>query len=199
MKIKKFETLSNGLCRITPNEGAVFYVRKEYLSSISFDEIYAGVEFNEDQTSELLDAGFAALAELKAVSYLARSEQCRFKLTNKLIQKGFEKKYIDQCLDFLESMNLLSDSRYAAAWLNTRKTNHYEGSTKLRAELSARGISREVSAKALDEFFLQNPEEELCQKAYEKLSRSKSGDKLISSLLKAGFSYKLVKQILPAD
>lgn len=195
MIIKKFEPLSNGLCRITPDEGAVFYIRKEYLISVDFDSIYAGVEFSEEETSELLDAGFAAVCELKAVSYLARCEQCRFKLSNKLIQKGFEKKYVEQSLNYLESVNLLSDSRFATAWLNGRKTNHSEGRTRLLAELLGRGISREVATSALDEFFLENNEEELCKKAYEKLSKTKSGEKLISALVKVGFSYKMVKNI----
>ncbi len=196
MKITKFEPTSTGLCRITPDEGAIFYIRKEYIPNIDFDSIYAGAEFNEEQTSELLDAGLAAVVELKAITYLARCEQCRFKLTNKLIQKGYEKQYIQIALDFLESVNLLSDSRYATAWLNSRKTNHYEGRTKLSAELAARGISREVAAAALDEFFTENDEEEICRKAVEKLSRTKSGDKLKAALINAGFSYKVFNYLL---
>ena len=196
MKITKFEPTSTGLCRITPDEGAVFYIRKEYLPNIDFDSIYAGTEFNEEETSELLDAGLAAVVELKAITYLARCEQCRFKLTNKLIQKGYEKQYIQTALDFLESVNLLSDARYATAWLNGRKTNHYEGRTKLAAELAARGISREVATAALNEFFTENDEEEICRKAVEKLSRTKSGDKLKAALLNAGFSYKMFYYLL---
>jgi regulatory protein len=196
MLIKKFEPTSTGLCKVTPDSGAIFYIRKEYLVELNFDSVFAGAEFNEEETSELLDAGLAAVVELKAITYLARCEQCRFNLTNKLVQKGFQKKYINQALDFLESKKLLSDSRFATAWLNGRRLNHYEGRTKLAAELAARGIGREVAEEALDEFFTENDEEEICRKAYEKLSRSKSGEKLTAALVKAGFSYKRVKCII---
>ena len=196
MLVKKFEVTSTGLCRITPDQGAVFYVRKEYLPGIDFDSICAGSDFSEEETSLLLDAGFSALAELKAITYLARCEQCRFNLTNKLVQKGYEKKHIQAALDFLESKNLLSDCRFATAWLNSRKTNHYEGRSRLSAELAARGIGREVACQALDEFFSENDEEEICRKAYHKAWKGgKRDEKLISVMIKAGFSYKMVKQI----
>ena len=197
MVIKKFEPTSTGLCRLTPGEGAVFYIRREYLPHIDFDRIYAGTEFSGDEESELLDAGLAAVAELKAISYLARCEQCRFKLTGKLIQKGYDKKYINMALDFLESKNLLSDSRFAAAWLNSRRTNHFEGRSKLSAELAARGIAREVAAAAIEEFFTENDEYEICCKAYKKLSgKGKPEEKLISSLMTAGFSWKMIKSVM---
>lgn len=196
MVIKKFEPTSTGLCKITPEEGAVFYLRKEYLVGVDFDSIFAGAEFDEEQTSELLDAGLAAVAELKAITYLARCEQCRFNLTNKLVQKGYEKKYIDMALNFLEGKKLLSDLRFATAWLNGRKINHYEGRTKLAAELAGRGIGREVAMAALDEFFSENDESEICKKALEKLSRRKTGEKLIAAMMNAGFPYKMFREFL---
>ena len=119
------------------------------------------------------------------------------KLTSKLVQKGYDKKYINMALDFLESKNLLSDSRFATAWLNSRRTNHYEGRSKLSAELAARGISREVAAAALDEFFTENDEYEICCKAFKKFSgKGKSEEKLISSLMTAGFSWKMIKSVM---
>ena len=198
MLIKKFEPTSTGLCRLTPDQGAVFYVRREYLPGFDFDSLFAGAEFeSEGEISLLLDAGLASLVELKAITYLGRCEQCRFNLTNKLIQKGYEKKYIAMALDFLESKNLLSDRRFASAWLNSRKTNHYEGRTRLAAELASRGIGREVAAGALDEFFQENDEEELCRLALNKLICKNKNDKnLIKSLADNGFSYKIIQKVL---
>ena len=87
----------------------------------------------------------------------------------------------------------MSDLRFATAWLNTRKINHFEGRSRLAAELAARGIEREVAGQALDEFFTENDEDEICRKAYEKLSKSKSGEKLTAALMRAGFSLKQIK------
>ena len=198
MKIKSVEPTSyEGMYKLTPEQGVVFYTRQEYLSGIELNNIQCGSEFIDDDEEALLDAGLICAVELKAVSYLARSEQCRFGLKRKLLAKQYKSEYIDKALAFLESKNYLSDERYAAAWLNDRRINHYEGQTKLLLELQSRGIDKAVAADAVKEFFTDNDEEEICRKAYERfVKKGKSEDKLIEALLKAGFAYKLIKNVI---
>ena len=190
------ETSYSGMFKLTPEEGSAFFVRKEYLPEGLFERIDVGLEFDDEETDSLLDAGLTCEVELKAVGYLARAEQSRFGLTRKLIEKKYEKKYVEAALTYLEGRGYLSDLRYATAWLNTRKINHYEGRSRLAAELAARGISREVATAALDEFFSENDEDEICRKAYEKLAKSKADEKLIAALLRSGFSMKQIKSII---
>lgn len=196
MVVKTFaESSYSGMFKFTPEEGSSFYIRKDYLPDGLFDRIDTGADFNETETESLLDAGLTCAVELKAVAYLARAEQSRFGLTRKLIEKKYDKKYVEAALTYLEGRGYLSDLRYATAWLNTRKINHYEGRSRLAAELAARGIARDVATAALDEFFTENDEDEICRKAYEKLSKSKSGEKLTATLMRAGFSLKMIKHI----
>ena len=190
------ESSYSGMFKLTPEEGSAFFVRKEYLPEGLFERINVGLEFDDEETDSLLDAGLTCAVELKAVGYLARAEQSRFGLTRKLIEKKYDKKYVEAALTYLEWRGYLSDLRYATAWLNTRKINHYEGRSRLAAELAARGIARDVAGKALDEFFTENDEDELCRKAYEKLSKSKADEKLIAALLRSGFSMKQIKSII---
>ena len=187
------ETSYSGMFKVAPEEGSAFYVRAEYLPEGLFERIDVGAEFDETDTDSLLDAGLTCAVELKAVGYLARAEQSRFGLTRKLIEKKYDKKYVEAALTYLEGRGYLSDLRFATAWLNTRKINHFEGRSRLASELAARGISREVATTALDEFFTENDEDEICRKAYEKLSKSKSGEKLTAALMRAGFSLKQIK------
>ena len=190
------ESSYSGMFKLTPEEGSAFFVRKEYLPEGLFERINVGLEFDDEETDSLLDAGLTCAVELKAVEYLARAEQSRFGLTRKLIEKKYDKKYVEAALTYLEWRGYLSDLRYATAWLNTRKINHFEGRSRLAAELAARGIARDVAGKALDEFFTENDEDELCRKAYEKLSKSKADEKLIAALLRSGFSMKQIKSII---
>ena len=190
------ESSYSGMFKLTPEEGSAFFVRKEYLPEGLFERINVGLEFDDEETDSLLDAGLTCAVELKAVGYLARAEQSRFGLTRKLIEKKYDKKYVEAALTYLEWRGYLSDLRFATAWLNTRKINHYEGRSRLSAELTARGIARDVANKALDEFFTENDEDELCRKAYEKLSKSKADEKLIAALLRSGFSMKQIKSII---
>ncbi len=189
------ETSYSGMFKITPEEGSAFFVRKEYLPEGLFERLDVGEALDDDEADSLMDAGLSCAVELKAVAYLARAEQSRFGLTRKLIEKKYDKKYVEAALTYLEGRGYLSDARYAAAWLNTRKINHYEGRSRLAAELAARGIARDVANKALDEFFSENDEDEICRKAYEKLSKNKSDEKLTAALMRAGFSLKQIKSI----
>jgi len=199
MIIKKIEETSNpGMIKVIADEGAAFFLRKEYLINVDFDSIDVGKEYSdEEQVNEILDGGLASAVEIKAISYLARCEQSHFGLSRKLLEKGYEKKYIEMAFAFLEKKNLLSDLRFSSAWLNSRRIGHYEGRPKLMAELQSRGISREVANKALDEFFEENDEQIICRKAYEKLLRKgKTEDKLVAAMIQAGFSYKMIKEAM---
>ena len=189
------ETSYSGMFKVTPEEGSAFFVRKEYLPEGIFERLDVRVEFDDEEADSLMDAGLTCAVELKAVSYLARAEQSRFGLTRKLIEKKYDKKYVEAALTYLEGRGYLSDLRFATAWLNTRKINHYEGRSRLSAELAARGIAREVANKALDDFFTENDEEEIFRKAYEKLSKSKSDEKLTAALLRAGFTMKQINKV----
>ena len=189
------ETSYSGMFKIAPEEGSTFYIRKEYLPEGLFERLDIGAEFDDDETDSLLNAGLTCAVELKAVGYLARAEQSRFGLSRKLIEKKYDKNYVEAALTYLEERGYLSDLRYATAWLNTRKTNHYEGRIRLSAELAARGISRDVAVAALDEFFSENDEDEICRKAYEKLAKTKSGEKLTSAMIRAGFTQKQIRNL----
>lgn len=191
------EQTASGLVLILTTEGSAFFIRPDYLTTISPLSIKPDAEFTEEQEEEIIDAGFATSAEAKAVDYLSRAEQCRFKLTQKLIEKGFEKKHIDMALDYLESKNYLNDRRYTESFLHLRKINHLEGRIKLTKELQNRGINREIIKDCLDQFFLENNEEELCIKAMKKMQKKgKSGEKLENALFNAGFPYNMIRRLV---
>lgn len=144
---------------------------------------------NQTESSAVTEA---SAATQKALALLARCEQCRAGLERKLLQKGYSKAVVSGVLDALEEKGFLSDERFARAWLNSRRIGKSEGRTRLLAELSARGISKEVSKKAVDAFFEEFSEEEICAKAARKfLSQGKSGEKLMAAMTRSGFAYKM--------
>lgn len=181
---------------ITVESGPSFFIRIDYLNFVDAKDIKPCAEFFEEKEEDILDAGLCFAAERKAEDYLSRSEQSRFGLNRKLLAKGFDKKAINRALDYLESKNYLSDARFARAWLNNRKISKAEGRIRLSAELASRGIDKNTVNAALDEYFEENSEEELCLRAYEKYLRlGKSEDKIIASLNRSGFSNKLIQTV----
>lgn len=149
-------------------------------------------DLDQTQTETQASAAEASAAAQKALALLARCEQCRSGLERKLLQKGYPKDTVEGVLDALEERGLLDDLRFARAWLNSRRIGHFEGRTRLLSELAARGIGKETAKKAVDGFFEEFDEEEICARAVKKfLSQGKSGEKLMASMIRAGFSWKL--------
>lgn len=196
MKISDFEMLSDDLVKVYIDSGSSFYMRFSFLQNLSSDKIINKEELTEEEAADLTDAGLIFAAERKAEDYLARCEQSRFGLTRKLVEKGFDKKYVSAALDWLVSKNYLSDERFAGAWLRGHILTKFQGRSRLLNELLIRGIDRNTATKAIDELFETADEEELCRKAYEKqVAAKKQGDKLIKAMLDAGFSYKMIQKI----
>ncbi len=187
---------------ITPDSGPAFFLRSEYLSSVSPERLCIGEDFSDEESEDILNAALVFSAEKAALSYLGRAEHCRASLSRKLIQKGISKEAVDASLDFLEKKGLLSDRRFSDAWLRSRAINHAEGRARLSSELSFRGVKKKDIEDALDEFFKSRNEMELCKKAYQKLlssSKSLSPDKIMSSLLRKGFSFKMITSLINED
>lgn len=181
---------------ITTVSGPSFFIRTVYLSLIQPEEIVDSAEFLEDKEEELVDAGLCFAVEQKALDYLNRSEQYRIGLTAKLTAKGFSKFHINKALDYLEGKKYLDDRRFAGVWLRNRAITHAEGRTKLAMELASRGIDKAYIKEALDEFFEENSEEEICVRAYKKCVKiKKDEDKINSYLIKNGFSIKLIQKV----
>ena len=154
-------------------------------------------DLDQTQTETQASAEEASAAAQKALALLARCEQCRSGLERKLLQKGYSKDTVEGVLDALGERGLLNDLRFARAWLNSRRIGHFEGRTRLLSELAARGIGKETAKKAVDGFFEEFDEEEICARAVKKfLSQGKSGEKLMAAMIRAGFNYKMAANVL---
>lgn len=196
LRIISVKKSSRGVWDLETSAGA-FFLRADYLDVCKPEDITVDSVFSDERIEDLLQAGFCYSAEKKALDYLNRAEHSAFLLRNKLIAKGFEPEHINKALKFLTKQNLLSDERYAAAFLRNRSISHYEGRIRLLQELSARGLSKAVCHKAVDEFFADNDEELILQKAVEKLKKTGICDeKLKQRLLKSGFSWKQIENFI---
>ncbi len=222
--ITNIKQTSFGVYEITPDSGSAFFLRADYLCSVSpdlllpvkgglgqgdslffdikdFAEGMQGV-FNEEQTADIYNASLIYAAEVAAMSYLSRAEHCRFSLTQKLLKKDYSRNHIETALDYLESINYLSDERFAGAWLRTRYIDHAEGRRRLSAELASRNVDRSAARKALDEFFEDHDEKQICVRAYRKIlrmNRNLTEDKIRVSLARLGFSSSLIKFAMSSE
>jgi regulatory protein len=101
-------------------------------------------------------------------------------------------------LDELEADGLLSDRRFAIAWMRNRAIQKHEGRSKLLAGLLERGIPHAVAQDALDEFFAETPEQTCCQKAVAKYHRVGAAHKapLDAHLKRLGFTPAVIRAVV---
>ncbi|HLB56868.1 MAG TPA: regulatory protein RecX [Coxiellaceae bacterium] len=85
----------------------------------------------------------------KAIDYLSRREHSRFELKQKLLVKNFPEKEIETELNFLSEKDLQSDSRFAHAYVRSRKQAGF-GPIRIAAELRERGVNEKLIAEAVD-------------------------------------------------
>ncbi len=89
-------------------------------------------------------------ARKKAMDYLARREHGRVELRNKLTKFGFDADVSDDAIEQLIHDELQSDQRFADAFIQSR-INQGKGPTRIRIDLSQRGVSDSVIDDGLHE------------------------------------------------
>jgi regulatory protein len=83
------------------------------------------------------------------MDYLARREHGVQELTRKLINHGFDGIAVEAAIDTLLDDGLLSDSRFAEAFIHSR-LQRGSGPQKIRAELRQRGISEDLISLGME-------------------------------------------------
>lgn len=110
----------------------------------------SGRELDAEELEELRLCSAQALAREKALEYLSRRPMSAKELKTKLILKGQDEAIADHCVRWLSDRQLIDDESYAASL-----TRHYAargyGPGRIRAELSRRGIDRELWDGALEQ------------------------------------------------
>lgn len=82
----------------------------------------------------------------RALRYLARRDHSRVELARKLAAYGTPDE-VDEVLARMAELGLLSDRRFAEAWVRTKAARF--GAARLRQELARRGVVRDTIDEAL--------------------------------------------------
>jgi regulatory protein len=86
-----------------------------------------------------------------AMDYLARREHSEQELTRKLTARGFDAALIETAVAELVADGLLSDARFAEAFVNSR-FQRGSGPQKIRMELRERGVADELVSLSIEAF-----------------------------------------------
>jgi len=176
-----------GTAEITISDGSSFVINEEI---IRMYQLYEGMEIDSDTIENLKKENEVLAVKEKALDIVSRSEQSGYMLKNKLIKKGFDKQAISIILSQFYKNGIIDDRRFAEMWISARVKRKREGRIKLLAELSARGISRDIADAVLQEALPPEMEQNKLKEAYSDLKRKhgENYEKIYSALQRKGFS-----------
>ena len=157
-----------------------------------------GVEISNEKLSEIIELSDFTRAKSRALWYLDRSDHTEKALYDKLIKAGFSKEISAKVIAKLIDLDLINDNRFAARFserlfeLNTSKRQIYY-------KLCEKGINRDLAKETVDGL----PQDEtgqirnLIDKKYKtKLKDKESVKKVYASLIRKGFSFSSVREVL---
>jgi len=134
------------------------------------------------------------------LSFRARTEK---EIRDRLKKKGFSKKITDEVISDLKRLDLVNDYQFALSWIKDRLDHKPRGEKLLRIELYRFGIKKELIEKALEEVYPKKNEKEIAKgliekrkKRYENLEERLAKKRMADYLLRRGFSYEVVKEVL---
>lgn len=129
------------------------------------------------------------------LKFRLRSEK---ELAERLKRKKFEPRVISETLAFLKEKRFLDDRLFAKTWIEWRIAKPL-GVIRLRQELRAKGIDKEIIDETLEEVKKNYSEESvvsgLAKERFKKLKgveRNKAKQRILGYLLRRGFSTDLV-------
>ena len=139
-----------------------------------------------------------AAAQAAAMRLLSHREHARQELVQKLHRRGFSDVAINEALDDLESLGLLSDLRFAESYVRARVTRRF-GPLRIRAELRRKGVADDIIGTTLEGYDDQWPD--LARAWVSRRTGSteldlKARARLYRSLANRGFSHEQAMQAL---
>ena len=112
--------------------------------------LFAGKELSRDELDAVLRASRRSIWRDKAIELLSRRRMSEKELRDRLVQKGPEADDAEYCVAWLVEHGMLDDASYAGAIVRHYSLKGF-GEGRIRAELSRRGVPRELWDDAMAE------------------------------------------------
>jgi regulatory protein len=189
--------------RIALSDGREFSYRAAYLPLPCREEAFftPGAELAAGDEEALRLAASCWRAERAALRLIARAEQTTAGLGRKLERRGYAPPCVQAVLRRLADLSLVSDTRYAALWLQSRLARGTASPAALLRGLRSRGIDQdlargmvraELSAEA-ESVLLKNYVEKKIRRRNLRRSSADPGLVLKQKLKQEGFSSSAIR------
>jgi len=165
--------------------------------------IARGDELSEEQIDKILDLEEKKKAKDKAIRLLAVRARSKKEIYDRLHQAKFSEQVIGWVVSELERLELLNDAKFAVMFARNRMVTKPVGEFLLKQELRAKGLSGEEIQKGVQAAYLEVSEAKVARdlavrakRKYRNLDEIKARQKTNNFLLRRGFSWDIVNDIM---
>ena len=177
-------TKNGNYVEIFTDDGVKIKIRYEIVVKSGFKK---GDELTEEIVKNLLNENEKFIVKENAFRFLSRRIHSEKELRLKLGRKSFEKKIIEDTIDFLKQSKYLDDREFAEKFIEEKIHKKKLGLDKIKSQLILRGISGEI----IKEFLPVHQSSEILTENALNLAAKK-----FQSLLKRKVEPKKIKQRL---
>jgi len=178
------------------------FVDGKYSFSLSENELMkSGIriekEFSNTELEKLKDTAVLDKAYMRCLDLLARRARSEWEIRDYLRRKSYEPEIIEQIVERLARAKYIDDFAFGKSWVANRRLLKSTSKRKLTQELKQKRLEDSVINRVLneDETDEQQVLKELIMKKRNQ-SRYQDEQKLIAYLLRQGFSYGDIKDVM---
>ncbi|MBM3216000.1 hypothetical protein FJZ36_13910 [Candidatus Poribacteria bacterium] len=164
--------------------------------------VRVGMALDAERREKLLAEDTLSRAKAAAFDLLRLRNQSEQEMREKLARKGFPEDAVEHAIGALRKMGYLSDEKFTAEWVESRRRHNPKGLYGLRRELQKKGIDRTTIERTLrtvsddDERIVALALAKRQMRRYRSLTRDVVQRRLYDFLMRRGFSYEVAYAVL---
>ncbi|MBD3184097.1 hypothetical protein GF312_17565 [Candidatus Poribacteria bacterium] len=166
-------------------------------------QLKKGMEIDDKELKKLLYEEELSKAKNYTYRILGRRMYTTKEIRDKLQERGYVDDIVVEVISTLERYGYLDDKLYAEEWIQSRMRSKPKGKIVIRQELTRKGVDKNIIEESLNEAFDESWETDMAMelarskvKSYAKDDLFAAKRKLYSFLLRRGFNYDTVKQVV---
>lgn len=181
------------------------YIEKKYSFSLSSNEVFTlglhtGQNISDQELISFKKLANEDMAKMRALSLLNYRARSRKEVVDYLKRNKYPVEVQDKVINYLIKMNLLDDYKFAQDWTKNRLEFKQASMRQIKSELLNKGIDKQTINEVINDIYIDERSvlKELIIKK-QRMSKYQDKTKLTQFLLRKGFSYDKIKEVLSMD
>lgn len=150
--------LEKGKARIRFEDGSEVILYKGEIRKLGIQE---GCVITDEVYHKIIDDILGQRAIKRAMHLLERQDRTERQLYDKLKENGYPEVCIESAISYVKRYHYIDDFRYASAYI--RYHQEKKSRQKLKLELQAKGIARDVIEEALEEEYVSDDQKKILE------------------------------------